>query len=76
MNKLLIIFLLSAASLSASKYCKYTTTKDPKTGVTRDHSIRQGNCNCHCTARRFDNGTCSECGHVVTKVILKFKDAE
>lgn len=73
MNKFFILTLLFAASISASKYCKYTSTKDPKTGVVRGHPIRQGTCNCHCTARRYSNGTCAECGHVVTEVILKFK---
>ncbi len=77
MNKLysfLLLFLVTP--LFGCDYCMYTETKDPQTGTVQGHAPKQGDCNCQCTARRYANGECSECGHIVTEVYVEIDEQE
>lgn len=77
MNKLYtLLLLLSAGSLQSCDYCMYTETKNAESGTVQGHAPKQGDCNCSCTARRYNNGECSECGHKVTEVYVTIDEQE
>ena len=76
MNKLKLLVLFFVVPAFACDYCIYTETKDAQSGTVQGHAPKQGECNCSCSAARYPDGECSECGHKVVEVYVTIDDQE